>query len=83
MARGNDLGSLDHVHMLVNAREPHGRCVQQFDPADDISSRTVRQPAPHHPTFIGQRIGQRVTFSTSHQTDLSLLDLSKHRCREA
>ena len=83
-ARGNDLGPLDHVHMLVDGSLSRTDVASSdLHPADDISSRTVRQPAPHHPTLAGQRTGQRVARSTSHQTRLSLLDLSKHRCREA
>ena len=37
-AGGNDLGSLNHVQLLVTAREPHRGCVQRLDPADHISS---------------------------------------------
>jgi hypothetical protein len=65
---GNDLGSQNHVRSLVDARQPHRGCVQRLNPADDVGSRTVGQPVPHHPSLAGESTGQRVASPTSHQT---------------
>jgi hypothetical protein len=82
-AGGNDHGPLDDLGCRVDSAEAYRRCIQRFDPANDVGRFTARQPVPHHPPLVLECARKRIGSLFSHQTRPSSMDLGEECFREA